>query len=94
MADFVKSRHHYLQTSLDGISQTLTKFDGEVNPSDLLSMDEAVAELDISRSTLNRLIRDEGIPTYRRRGDRKTYVSRAAVAAKLGFRETRAKYGD
>jgi len=75
----------------------MTQLDEDNNPpapTDLATIDDVAAESKVSRSTLYRLMKDEGIPTYRRRGDRKTYVSRAAVAAKLGFRETRAKYGD
>ncbi len=58
----------------------------------LISLDDAVEEFGISRRTLNRLLQTEGLTRYRRRGDRKVYLSRAELRPLLGFRELPAKY--
>jgi hypothetical protein len=47
----------------------------------------AAGRFNFSRSTLYRLIARHGIKTYRRAGDRRTYVSEAAVRGVTGFRE-------
>lgn len=68
----------------------MTQFDEEVNaygPVDLVSIDAAAAEFQISRSTLYRLITRSSTPRYKRPGDRKTYVSRAQVAKLVAFKE-------
>ncbi len=59
---------------------------------DLVSLDDAVLEFGISRRTLNRLLQDERLVRYKRRGDRKVYVSRAALGPQLAFHEVRAAY--
>ena len=66
---------------------TLTQYDTDVNgPDDLAAVDALVVEFAVSRSTLFRLVTDAGLARYKRRGDRKTYLSRSAVADALGFR--------
>lgn len=52
---------------------------------DLISIDAAVLEYGISRSTIFRLIK-EGLARYRRQGDRKTYVSRSQLEEMTAFR--------
>jgi len=54
-------------------------------PKDLLSVDEAVEAYGLSRSTIFRLFKS-GLTKYRRRGDRKTYVSRAALELAIAFK--------
>jgi len=62
------------------------------SPDDLVPIASAMDEFDISKRTLERLIVEHGIPKFRRAGDRKTYVSRAAVLRRMGFREVRVPY--
>lgn len=63
----------------------MTQFDIEVNPSDLISVDDAVAQYGLSRSTVFRLFK-AGLPRFRRSGDRKTYVSRSQLESMTSFR--------
>jgi excisionase family DNA binding protein len=61
----------------------------EVNssqPQDLISVDQAADEFTVSRSTLYRVLNQGNLPRFRRRGDRRTFVSRSQVASLLGFR--------
>ena len=64
----------------------MTQLDPNGNPQDLLSIDRAVDEFGVSRSTLFRLIADAKVSRYRRAGDRRSYVSRTEVSAVLEFR--------
>jgi excisionase family DNA binding protein len=65
----------------------LTQLEPEANtPGDLLPIDTAADALGTSRSTVYRLIRAGEVRSYRRRGDRKTYVSRAALERALSFK--------
>ncbi|MCC6959221.1 MAG: hypothetical protein IT301_05190 [Dehalococcoidia bacterium] len=79
------------QFDLNAISETLpygwAYFDQpDVNSLyDLISIDAAVLEYGISRSTIFRLIK-EGLARYRRQGDRKTYVSRSQLEEMTAFR--------
>lgn len=75
-----------LRYPLTTVGITLTQFSTEVNsPRDLLPVDAAVVEYGISRSTIFRLFK-EGLPRYRRPGDRKTYVSRRQLEDMTSFR--------
>jgi hypothetical protein len=60
-------------------------------PPDLISVDDAVSEFGVSRRTLFRLISAERLATYRRAGDRKSYISREELAGALSFKR---KLGD
>ncbi|MGK2966637.1 MAG: helix-turn-helix transcriptional regulator [Tepidiformaceae bacterium] len=62
-------------------------------PGDLITVDDALDALGISRATLYRALKANDVPRYKRIGDRKTYVSRSEVAALFGFREIRTPYG-
>ncbi|MBE7520325.1 MAG: hypothetical protein HS107_13885 [Thermoflexaceae bacterium] len=57
----------------------------EPPPSDLISVDDAVAQYGLSRSTVFRLFK-AGLPRFRRSGDRKTYVSRSQLESMTSFR--------
>ena len=71
---------------------TVTQFDSNSNTSDYLTVDEAVAELGLSRSTIFRMIKDRTLHKYRRGADRKTYVSRLELIRAQGFREVGNSY--
>ena len=53
-----------------------------------MSIDQAAAESGLSRSTIFRLVKAGQIETFRRTGDRKTYVSRNALLSATGFRRS------
>lgn len=46
-------------------------------PQDYMSVDEAAEELEVSRATMWKWIKDRSIPTFRILGDRRTLVKRA-----------------
>lgn len=62
-----------------------TALQAEPPPSDLISVDDAVAQYGLSRSTVFRLFK-AGLPRFRRSGDRKTYVSRSQLESMTSFR--------
>lgn len=63
----------------------LTQMEPDGNPSDLVSIDDAVSLYGLSRSTVFRLFK-AGLPRFRRSGDRKTYVSRSQLESAISFR--------
>lgn len=63
----------------------LTQMEPDGNPSDLISIDDAVSLYGLSRSTVFRLFK-AGLPRFRRSGDRKTYVSRSQLESAISFR--------
>ncbi|GMV85472.1 MAG: hypothetical protein AMXMBFR80_13270 [Dehalococcoidia bacterium] len=64
----------------------MTHFETEVNTSDLICVDDAVAEYGLSRSTIFRLFK-QGLSRFRRPGDRRTYVSRSQLESMTSFRK-------
>ncbi|MGE3076627.1 MAG: helix-turn-helix transcriptional regulator [Dehalococcoidia bacterium] len=65
----------------------MTHLGTDVNtPEELVSVDDAVREYGISRSTIFRLFKT-GLSKYRRPGDRKTYVSRRQLEDMTAFRK-------
>ena len=72
---------------VDHEGPTLTQFETQVNtPDDLISIDEAVTEYGLSRSTIFRLVK-EGLVKFRRAGDRRSYISRRQLEEMTSFRK-------
>jgi excisionase family DNA binding protein len=69
------------------IGVTLAQLDPQVNtPEDLISVDDAVEEYGLSRSTIFRLVKS-GLVRFRRVGDKKSYISRSQLEEMTSFRK-------
>lgn len=70
----------------------MSQFDDVVNPDDLVPIAESQDYFLLSRKTVERWIRDGLIKSYKRVGDRRTYVSRSQVRVLTEFKEKGSGY--
>lgn len=54
---------------------------------DVAPLDELVKELNLSRATIYRLVRQHGLAIYKRAGDRRTWIDRAQLEPLLDFQQ-------
>ena len=82
------SRNHYIW-----VNAAPSLWTAPVDDSDLISLDDAVKQFKVAKSTLFGWLAEDRLKRFRRLGDRRTFVSRRELQRLTEFREQPSEKG-